>query len=165
MVTPALLEAIARQEEALVFDAWDEDRSWRVGRLIRDWGAAGSWPIVIDIGLFNRPMFFAAMAGSVPDYLDWVRRKRNVVERYHKSSYRVGREFEAKGDAIALHEELAPRDYADHGGGFPIRLRGTGVVGAVVVSGLVQREDHMVIVRALCSELDMDGSTLALPDE
>lgn len=38
-------------------------------------------------------------------------------------------------------------DYAIHGGGFPVRVRGVdGAVGVVVVSGLKQEDDHQVIV-------------------
>ncbi|RAK82239.1 Clavaminate synthase-like protein [Aspergillus fijiensis CBS 313.89] len=38
-------------------------------------------------------------------------------------------------------------DYAIHGGGFPVRVRGVdGVVGVIVVSGLKQEDDHQVIV-------------------
>jgi uncharacterized protein (UPF0303 family) len=40
--------------------------------------------------------------------------------------------------------------YAIHGGGVPIRVRGVeGIVAVVVVSGLKQEEDHMVVVEAL----------------
>jgi len=39
-----------------------------------------------------------------------------------------------------------PRDYATHGGGFPIFLVGTGCIGAITVSGLPERDDHMLVV-------------------
>lgn len=40
--------------------------------------------------------------------------------------------------------------YAVHGGGFPIRVRGTeGVVGVIAVSGLRQDLDHLVIYEVL----------------
>ena len=40
--------------------------------------------------------------------------------------------------------------YAIHGGGVPIRVRGVeGVVGVVVVSGLKQHEDHAVVVEGM----------------
>lgn len=41
-------------------------------------------------------------------------------------------------------------DYAIHGGGVPIRVAGVeGLVGAVVVSGLTQEDDHQVVVEGL----------------
>lgn len=40
--------------------------------------------------------------------------------------------------------------YAIHGGGMPIRVKGVeGIVGVIVVSGLTQEEDHMVIVETV----------------
>ena len=160
----ALVNSIAAQEEALIFDMWDEEMAWRIGSRIRELAVAGEWPIVIDIRLFHRALFFAALPGSTLDNVDWARRKANVVERYHKSTYRVGRELAAKQDTLANRYGLPMRDFADHGGGFPIRLRGTGVIGAIIVSGLAQHEDHMLIVRVLCEILGRDSAALPLVD-
>jgi uncharacterized protein (UPF0303 family) len=44
-------------------------------------------------------------------------------------------------------------DYAAHGGGFPVVLRGTGLVGTVVASGLPQREDHALVVAVMAEVL------------
>ena len=52
-------------------------------------------------------------------------------------------------EAFKARFQLGERagDYAIHGGGFPVRVLGIeGVVGAIVVSGLAQEEDHQVIV-------------------
>lgn len=71
-----------------------------VGSLLRECATAEALPIVIDIGLFHRRLFFSALPGSTPDNIEWARRKRNVVERYHRSSYRVGRELAVKNDTL-----------------------------------------------------------------
>ena len=47
--------------------------------------------IAIDIQLQGWPLFYHAMPGTTPDNADWVRRKRNVVYRYFRSSYAIGR--------------------------------------------------------------------------
>jgi uncharacterized protein (UPF0303 family) len=39
--------------------------------------------------------------------------------------------------------------FAAHGGAAPIRVAGAGVVGVVTVSGLVQADDHALVVEAL----------------
>jgi uncharacterized protein (UPF0303 family) len=40
--------------------------------------------------------------------------------------------------------------YAIHGGGVPVRVKGVeGVIAVVVVSGLKQEEDHMIVVEGL----------------
>lgn len=45
---------------------------------------------------------------------------------------------------------LDEKDYATHGGGFPLRVKGTeGIVAIVVVSGLRQDLDHMIIYESI----------------
>ncbi|CAN5363435.1 heme-degrading domain-containing protein [soil metagenome] len=124
MALSALIDAIRHQEETLILDRCDEDVAWRLGSMLREWGAADSLPIVIDIGLFHRRLFFSALPGSTPDNIDWARRKRNVVERYQCSSYRIGRELVAKNDTLTNRYGLPFSDFADHGGGFPLTLAG-----------------------------------------
>jgi len=53
-------------------------------------------------------------------------------------------------------------DYAIHGGGWPVRVRGVeGVVAVVVVSGLKQDQDHQVVVQSvrdyLGAEAELEG--------
>jgi uncharacterized protein (UPF0303 family) len=161
MELDAELAIIAEQERQLVFDKFDEDSAWSLGLLLRGWASANASPVVIDIQAFGRPVFFAAMAGSSPDNVDWVRRKRNVVMRFHRSSYAVGLELKLKGNSLEDPYGLAETDYVGHGGAFPLRIRDCGVVGCVTVSGLPQREDHRAVVRALCSLLGSDQALAA----
>lgn len=69
-----------------------------------------------------------------------------------------------KNDTLAGRYGLPAIDYADHGGGFPIMVRGVGVIGTVVVSGLAQQDDHMAIVDVLAEVLDRDPTALRLDD-
>ncbi|MDF2808182.1 MAG: hypothetical protein K0S43_3128, partial [Cellulosimicrobium sp.] len=42
---------------------------------------------------------------------------------------------------------------AAHGGAFPVRVDGVGIVGVVTVSGLAQGDDHALVTEALRSFL------------
>ena len=64
---------------------------------------------------------------------------------------------------FAPYRGLDANDYALAGGGFPIRVTGIGVVGAVGVSGLAERDDHNLVVRAIAEHLGQDAVALALP--
>lgn len=55
----------------------------------------------------------------------------------------------AKGRTFEEPSRLDPDRFAAHGGAFPVRLRGTGVVGVVAVSGLPQADDHALVVEGL----------------
>jgi uncharacterized protein (UPF0303 family) len=159
------LERLALQEDALRFSSFDENSAWDVGCKLRDLAETRKFPIVIDIRLVNRQLFHTALPGSTPDNPEWVRRKSNVVLRYLKSSYRVGRELLAKSDTLDTHRGVSPMDYAPHGGSFPIHVEGAGIIGAVTVSGLPQRDDHNLVVEALAAVLRKPLDGLALEPE
>lgn len=156
---------IAKQEEALRFPSFSEADAWALGSLMRATAEERKLPLVIDIRIATRPLFYTALPGSTPENPDWVRRKVNTVYRFHKSSYRVGREYALKGNAFDTSRGMEPIDFAPQGGGFPIHLVGTGVVGAVTVSGVPQREDHGFVAGMLCRFLKVDYRPLELPPE
>jgi uncharacterized protein (UPF0303 family) len=159
------IQQLALQEQRLRFKRFDEETAWQVGTKLRELAVARKLPIVIDIRLTNRQLFHSALAGSTPDNPEWVRRKSNVVLRYLKSSYRVGRELAAKSDTLDQHRGVSPLDFAPHGGSFPIHVEGAGIIGAITVSGLPQREDHNLVVEVLAAILDQPLDGLALGPE
>ena len=144
---------LERQEADLVFPAFDEEAAYALGTiLVRD-AKAARLPIVIDIRTPDRTLFHAALPGSAPENDHWARRKSNVVFRHHRSSLLVGERLRAKGDDIGAHLGMEPVDFAAHGGSVPVRVRGVGVVAAVTVSGLPQRDDHAMVVKAMTEHL------------
>ena len=153
------------QEQRLRFDHCNEADAWALGSQMRAAAEIRNLPFVIDIRIGNRPLFFTALAGSTPENPDWVRRKVNTVMRFHKSSYRVGREYLLKGQAFDASRGLDPMDFAPAGGGFPIHIKGTGVVGCVTVSGVPQRGDHNFVAEMLCQFLGIDDPGMALGPE
>ncbi len=159
------IERIARQESLLVFNRLDEASAWTLGSQMRDLAATKKLPLVIDIRIGSRPLFYAALPGTTPENPDWVRRKINTVMRFHKSSYRVGLEYKQKSQIFDVARGLDPLDFASAGGGFPISLIGTGVIGAVTVSGIPQRDDHGFVVEALCKHLGQPHADLGLGPE
>jgi uncharacterized protein (UPF0303 family) len=160
------LAAIARQEAELTFPTFDYDTAWRLGLSLRTLAVQRGQSIVIDIRRFgqpHQPLFYAALSGTTPDNARWVQRKSNVVARFHRSSYAIGRTLQQSNRAFAERYSLPDADYAAHGGSFPILITGTGILGSITVSGLPQREDHNLVVEALCLELKRDHASLRLP--
>jgi uncharacterized protein (UPF0303 family) len=162
------LDLIARQESELRLPAFDPDTAWRLGTSLRDLAISRAQSIVIDIRRFgqpHQPLFYTALTGTTPDNQRWVQRKVNVVARFHRSSYAIGLELAQSGRPFEQRYNLPEADYAAHGGCFPIHVQHAGIVGAITVSGLPQREDHNLVVEALCLELRRDHATLRLPAE
>ncbi|SMF25455.1 heme-degrading domain-containing protein [Pseudogulbenkiania subflava] len=156
------LARIARQEERLQFDHFDGATAWELGCRLKAAAEARGAALAIEIRLAGETVFFLAMEGTTPLNADWARRKRNLVELMHKSSYAVGLALQRDGQTLESKLGLATRDYAAHGGSFPLRLAGSGCIGAVTVSGLPQREDHALIVAVLADYLELPLAELAL---
>src|SRR6202048_1212257 len=159
------LEVIAKQERELVFPKFDEETAWRLGSQLRELASARRLPVASEIKRFGQPLFYSALNGSTPDNAEWVRRKGNVVGRFHRSSYAIGLVLKETNSTLADKYELTSSDYASHGGAFPLKVAGAGVIGSVTVSGLPQRADHELIVEALCDLLGQNYSEFALPPE
>jgi uncharacterized protein (UPF0303 family) len=143
------LEALAREEEELVFDRFDEDTAWRLGVQLVEAARAAGLPVTIDVRRNGHQLFHAARPGTAPDNDAWVERKVRVVTRFGRSSLRVGEAARQAGTTFEEQMRLDPDAYAAHGGGFPITVRGVGVIGVVTVSGLPQLEDHAFVVEQL----------------
>jgi uncharacterized protein (UPF0303 family) len=159
------LDRIALQERELILPKLDADIAWQIGSKLRTFAADRDLPIVIDIRRFGQPLFYAAMDGTTPDNPEWVRRKGNVVARFHHSSYTEALKERLKGKTIYESQGLPIAEFATHGGSFPLRLANAGVVGSITVSGLPMRQDHELVVEALCAILGRNYDDLKLPPE
>lgn len=159
------LERIALQERELVLPRFDTRFAWELGSRLRAMAIERKLAIVIDVCRFGQPLFYAAMEDTTPDNVEWVRRKSNVVARFHCSSYAVGLKEKIKNETLLESQGLAVTDYATHGGSFPLAVAGAGIVGSATVSGLPQRRDHELVVEALCALLGRDYETLRLANE
>lgn len=159
------LQQIARQERELELPRFDAQTAWELGSRLRTMAAERGLGVVIDVRRFGQPLFYAAMDGTTPDNVEWVRRKSNVVARFHHSSYVAGIKERLKKQTLTESQGLPVADYATHGGSFPLRVAGAGVVGSVTVSGLPQRADHELAIEALCALLGKNYADLKLGAE
>jgi uncharacterized protein (UPF0303 family) len=159
------LERVALQECELRLERLDARVAWELGVRLRTLAEERGLAIAIDVRRFGQPLFYAALEGTTPDNAEWVRRKSNVVARFHRSSYAVGLGLEKKDASLTGSQGLPLADYASHGGSFPLNVNGAGVVGSVTVSGLPQRADHELVVEALCGLLGRDYAELRLAAE
>jgi uncharacterized protein (UPF0303 family) len=156
------LERVALQERELQLPAADMKFAWELGARLRSLAVERGHGIVIDVRRHGQQLFYAALDGTTPDNAEWVRRKSNVVARFHRSSYAVGLKMTLMEETLLERYGLPIADYASHGGSFPLTVAGTGVVGSVTVSGLAQRDDHELVVEALCALLGRDYTELKL---
>lgn len=159
------LERVALQERELRLQRLDARVAWELGSGLKALMETRGLAMVIDVRRFGQPLFYAALEGTTPDNAEWVRRKSNVVARFHRSSYAVGLNLKLNNATLLEKYGLATVDYAAHGGSFPLSVAGAGIVGSVTVSGLPQRSDHELVVEALCGLLGQNYEDLRLETE
>ena len=143
------LQHILQQEAELVFPMFDANIAWELGLALRQSAQQRGAAVVLDISRGDTPLFFHSMPGCTPAHADWARRKRNVVTLMQRSSYAVGLQCRINNIPLEQKMGLSTRDYATHGGSFPIIVANAGVIGAITVSGMEQREDHNLVVDVL----------------
>lgn len=164
----AIADDIAKvvdQEKALVFPGFDEKTAFAIGTAIIGLAEAKGAHLVVDIRLWDRPLFYFAMAGTSPDNFEWVRRKSNCVRRFGRPSYAMTLQQKQRGTGFAPDDGVDLKEIAAHGGSFPIRVAGAGVIGTITVSGVPGRDDHGFVVAAIAAHLGLDGTALAFGPE
>ncbi|MGW7004069.1 heme-degrading domain-containing protein [Streptomyces sp. NPDC054933] len=145
----ALIPVLEEQEHRLTLGQFTHEDAWRLGGLLRELALERQAPVAVTILRGPQRLFHCALPGSSADNDEWLARKCRVVERYAESSYLVGTRFRGKGTTFEESSRLDPDRYAAHGGAFPLRAKGVGVIGAAAVSGLRQADDHALVVAAL----------------
>lgn len=154
---------VAEHERVCVFKAFDETTALKIGTRIVEAATAKGEAMAVDVRFWNRQLYFYAMPGIRADHAEWIRRKSNFVRRFDRASY--SGTLRQKGEDFAFDSGLDQKEIAAHGGSFPIRIEGVGVIGAITVSGVPGRRDHGYVVEAICAHLRLDYAALALPPE
>ena len=149
---PSLAE-LAAEERDLQFTRFTNDDAWELGAALVATGRERGLPIAVEITRNRHQLFHAALTGATPDNDSWIRRKTAVVDRFGHSSLYVRQSSIERGTTFEAEFGLDPASFAAHGGAFPVLVRDVGPVGAVVVSGLPQVEDHRLVVAALRAHL------------
>jgi uncharacterized protein (UPF0303 family) len=145
----ALLAELAEQETRLRLDRFTNDDAIALGLAVVESARAEGAAVTVDVRRGAHQLFHAALDGTSADNDAWVERKVRVVQRFGHSSLYVGVLLRVQGKTMEEAFLLDERDYAAHGGSFPIIVHGAGMVGTVTVSGLPQLEDHRIVVETL----------------
>ena len=149
--------ALRQKEEALLcYEKFTNEDALTLGlkmvEIAKEWGVA----VAIDIEVNGVQLFHYNMPGSNARNSMWIRRKQNTVQLCQVGTLHAGQLLELQGKQLWRDWRLDEKDYAIIGGGFPISVTGTGIIGAVACSGLPHEDDHRLIITALCEILGVD---------
>jgi uncharacterized protein (UPF0303 family) len=143
------IDVLEAQERDLVLPRADLGSLNELGRLMSDAAGERKLPIVIQIRSGERLVYVAALPGSTASNDEWATRKGRVAQHFEQSSLLVRLLHERDGTDVNTRHGLSPELFQAHGGAFPLRAHGVGVIGTVVVSGLPQLDDHAFVVEQL----------------
>ena len=144
-----ILEQLLQQERELQFGSFNEATAWQIGCHLVERARAEGLAITIDITRGSHQLFHASLSGTSADNDEWIKRKVRLVNRFGHSSFYMGQLLRRKGKHIEEAYLVSESEYAPHGGCFPVIVKDTGVIGTITVSGLVQEEDHKLVVQAI----------------
>ena len=151
-----ILMELLQEEQELQFTNFNETTAWQLGSQLVERSSRDNLSVTIDITRGDHQLFHASLPGTSPDNDEWVKRKVRLVNRFRHSSFYIGQLLKSKGRRLEEAYLVSEREYAPHGGCFPVILKDTGMIGTITVSGLSQEEDHKLVVQAIRDYLSQE---------
>ena len=146
-------EIIKFQEETLIFDHFDNEDAWNLGKQIIEDARKDGVSIVVEIWINGYMVFKYGLRGT-NSYNDiWLKRKVNTVNMMGRSTLRVHYMPYVGEDDLREDAHLNLNEYSNMGGGFPICVKGAGIIGILAVSGLTHIHDHQRAVEGIAKYL------------
>lgn len=154
-----------RHQAQLRFPAFDTADAWALGNALYRGAEQKGYALAIEIRVNQVCLFSALMPGATAENIDWVRRKRNMVDFLGISSWAVGLMLQSRQTTLTQRYGLDLRDYAAFGGSYPLYLTCGMLIGSVTVSGAPQRDDHNLVLSMLATMTGLADSELTLVPE
>ena len=144
-----LLALALEHEKTYQFPAFNRDEVWELGCDLVESCKKYDGPLAVEIDISGVMVFRYYPSGTGAFHEMWLERKRKTVQLLEKSSLRVSAELKMAGETLEKDMLLDPMEYADCGGGFPLRMKNGCIFGFVGVSGLADTVDHAALIGGL----------------
>ena len=153
MTDQQILDIITKQEEVLVFDHFTNEDAWEVGNALVNEAKAGGFAPAIEIKLNSGyTVFKYGFPGTGLNHDHWLTRKEKVAKLHMASTMKVDYLLKTSGAAMT-DWYMDPMEYSTCPGAFPINVKGVGMIGLIMVSGISILTDHDLIIGALMKYL------------
>jgi uncharacterized protein (UPF0303 family) len=145
------------EEQILALPSMDISNALEIGEIAKSLSVKRNLPVAIEVRLDDWTVYHVSLPGSKPENDWWIARKARVVMLKHHST--LYERVSAQERGVDWHKEnnLSDETHAIFGGGLPLITIDKGFVGALLVSGLPQVEDHLLGVEVLTEFLARKG--------
>jgi uncharacterized protein (UPF0303 family) len=140
---------ILEQEKSVQLKEFNQELALDLGALAAEIGLTRELPIAISVRIGDWEVFKASLPGTVAENDGWIQRKANVVALTGHSTMFERVSAEESGTDWHHSHGVVDETHAIHGGGFPIVLTSGARVGAFIIIGLPQVEDHLLALEIL----------------
>lgn len=142
-------EIVETQEKLLQFDSFTNANAWELGCLMVEEVKKRGIELAICIRKINGNIVFQyATDGTSTINQKWMQRKFNTVSSMEMSSLLATVDANITGNDLTVHA-FSKTDFVLCGGGFPVRIKGSGIVMVITVSYLPHEKDHDFIICCL----------------
>ena len=148
MDVKAMLAQVAQDEQDVILTSFNNRDAWELGCLMVNMAKEQGINLTISIDMNGQKIFYYAFDGTHLNNENAVARKTRVAHVFRCCSMKVFLELQASGGSIA-DRGRDPKDYLAMGGAVPIRIKDTGMIGTVCVSGLAHPDDHKFVINAM----------------
>jgi uncharacterized protein (UPF0303 family) len=151
---------LLNEEQILRLPSLNPSEALEIGEIAKSLGQERNLPIAVEVRLLDWIIFHASLPGSTSKNQWWIDGKARVLSLKHHSTMYERVHAEERGIDWHNENKLSDETYAIHGGGLPLITRNDGFVGALLISGLPQVEDHLLGVEVLTEFLARKGELL-----
>jgi len=137
------------QEESVQLTEFNQELALDLGALAAEIGLTRELPIAISVRIGDWEVFKAALPGTLAENDGWIQRKANVAGLKRHSTMYERVKAEESGTDWQKENGVVDKTHAIHGGGFPLTLTTGEHVGAFIIIGLPQVEDHLLALEIL----------------
>ena len=148
---------LAREEEILALESFDVAEALEIGEIAYELATSKKLSCAIEVCIGTWTVFHVSLPGTSTDNDWWMGRKARVVLKTGHSSMFERVQSEEQGFDWFTKHGVKEEEYAIHGGGLPINVKGKGLAGILLISGLPQIADHLLGIETLTEYLARKG--------
>ncbi|MDR0999161.1 MAG: heme-binding protein [Treponema sp.] len=147
------IDILEKQEEILQFTHFNRQDAWKLGKELAAIILEEGLRLTVSVKLRDGfTLFQYAAEGTTVNNETWMIRKFNTVREFEASSLLTTLKHKKRNQTLESRG-FETRLYAASGGGFPIRIKGSGLIGAVLASGCPHLQDHDTLVQGIARVL------------